>query len=125
MTHFERALVALAASVVLIAAEIAVAEPLGPADSDAIVEGLRGLGAKRTFHYRTPSTLGWEGTSFGRSVRSVVLRALTHLQPGEIILMYVGANPSDHSTLDAHALARIISEIRAPGYGFVTVAAYF
>ena len=55
----------------------------------------------------TVDTLGWEGTSLGQSVQSVVSRALSSLQPGEIILMHVGANP-DHSTLDPDALARII-----------------
>jgi peptidoglycan/xylan/chitin deacetylase (PgdA/CDA1 family) len=73
----------------------------------------------------TVDTLGWEGTSLGQSVESVTARALTHLRPGEIVLMHVGANPSDHSTLDADALPGIISAIRARGYQFVTVDQYF
>jgi peptidoglycan/xylan/chitin deacetylase (PgdA/CDA1 family) len=73
----------------------------------------------------TVDTLGWEGTSLGQSVDSVTSRALTHLQPGEIILMHVGANPADHSTLDADALSRMIGAIRARGYGFATLTAYF
>jgi peptidoglycan/xylan/chitin deacetylase (PgdA/CDA1 family)/N-acetylmuramoyl-L-alanine amidase len=73
----------------------------------------------------TVDTLGWEGTSLGQSVSSVTARALGHLRPGEIILMHVGANPSDHSTLDADALPGIISGIRARGYRFVTVDEYF
>jgi peptidoglycan/xylan/chitin deacetylase (PgdA/CDA1 family) len=55
----------------------------------------------------------------------VISRALTHLQPGEVILMHVGANPSDLSTLDTDALARIITAVRARGYSFVTLPAYF
>ncbi len=73
----------------------------------------------------TVDTLGWEGTSVGISVASVTARALDHLQPGEIILMHVGANPADHSTLDADALPGIIGAIRARGYKFVTLNEYF
>jgi peptidoglycan/xylan/chitin deacetylase (PgdA/CDA1 family) len=51
-------------------------------------------------------------------------RALAHLEPGEIILMHVGANPHDQSTLDADALAGIIGAIRARGYAFTTVPKY-
>ncbi len=72
----------------------------------------------------TVDTLGWEGTSLGQSVASVTARALDHLQPGEIILMHVGANPTDHSTLDADALPGIIRAIRARGYRFVTLNVY-
>ncbi len=71
----------------------------------------------------TVDTLGWEGTSLGQSVQSVIARALANLRPGEIILMHVGAN-SDHSTLDADALPRIIRAIRARGYKFVTLPQY-
>lgn len=73
----------------------------------------------------TVDTLGWEGTSMGQSVGSVTAHALAHLQPGEIILMHVGANPQDHSTLDADALPGIIAAIRARGYRFVTLSEYF
>jgi peptidoglycan/xylan/chitin deacetylase (PgdA/CDA1 family) len=73
----------------------------------------------------TVDTLGWEGTSMGQSVASVFSRAIGHLRPGEIILMHVGANPSDHSTLDADALVRIIHAARARGYRFVTLPSYF
>jgi peptidoglycan/xylan/chitin deacetylase (PgdA/CDA1 family) len=72
----------------------------------------------------TVDTLGWEGTSEGQSLASVISRALDHLQPGEIILMHVGANPNDHSTLDADGLPAIIAAIRARGYSFVTLAPY-
>ncbi len=72
----------------------------------------------------TVDTLGWEGTSLGQSIGSVTSRALAHLQPGEIILMHVGANPDDHSTLDANALPGIIDAIRSRGYRFVTLNDY-
>ena len=73
----------------------------------------------------TVDTLGWEGTSMGQSLASVTSRALAHLQPGEIILMHVGANPHDQSTLDADALPGIIGAIRARGYRFVALNQYF
>ena len=73
----------------------------------------------------TVDTLGWEGTSMGQSVASVTAHAVSHLQPGEIVLMHVGANPQDHSTLDADALPGIIAAIRARGYQFVTLNQYF
>jgi peptidoglycan/xylan/chitin deacetylase (PgdA/CDA1 family) len=37
--------------------------------------------------------------------------------------MHVGSNPTDHSTLDADALPRLITQLRARGYSFVTLAA--
>jgi peptidoglycan/xylan/chitin deacetylase (PgdA/CDA1 family) len=73
----------------------------------------------------TVDTLGWEGTSLGQSLGSVTSHALAHLEPGEIILMHVGANPQDHSTLDADALPGIIQAIRARGYRFVALDQYF
>jgi peptidoglycan/xylan/chitin deacetylase (PgdA/CDA1 family) len=69
----------------------------------------------------TVDTLGWEGTSLGQSTQSVVSHALARLQPGEIILMHVGSNPNDHSTLDADALRTIIQDIRQRGYTLVTL----
>jgi len=71
----------------------------------------------------TVDTLGWQGTSGGRSVDSVVQRVLSAATPGEIVLMHVGSNPTDHSTLDADALPRIISGLLAAGYGFVSLDA--
>jgi len=41
--------------------------------------------------------------------------------PGQIVLMHVGANPDDGTTLDAAALPRIIAGYRANGYAFVTL----
>ena len=71
----------------------------------------------------TVDTLGWQGTSGGRSVDSVVQRVLAAATPGEIVLMHVGSHPSDHSTLDADALPRVIAGLRAAGYDFVTLDA--
>lgn len=69
----------------------------------------------------TVDTLGWMGTSGGQTVQSVVSRVLANLQPGEIVLMHVGANPTDHSTLDADALPTIIADLTQRGYHFVSV----
>jgi peptidoglycan/xylan/chitin deacetylase (PgdA/CDA1 family) len=72
----------------------------------------------------TVDTRGWQGTSGGQDVDQIVDRVLAALQPGEIIIMHVGSHPTDHSTLDADALPQVIEEIRARGYGFVTVDDY-
>jgi peptidoglycan/xylan/chitin deacetylase (PgdA/CDA1 family) len=71
----------------------------------------------------TVDTLGWEGTYSGISATSIVRRVLANLQPGEIVLMHVGANPKDHSTLDADALPRLIHALRSHGYRLVTLNA--
>lgn len=71
----------------------------------------------------TVDTLGWEGASGGVTAASVVARALTAERPGEIILMHLGSNPTDHSTLDADALPTVIAGLRAAGFGFVTIDA--
>jgi peptidoglycan/xylan/chitin deacetylase (PgdA/CDA1 family) len=72
----------------------------------------------------TVDTLGWQGTSGGQTVDTVVNRVLSTLQPGQIVLMHVGSHPTDHSTLDADALPVLIRELRARGYGFTTVRQY-
>ena len=54
---------------------------------------------------------------------TVVGRVLAAATPGEIVLMHVGANPDDGSTLDAAALPQVISGLRAKGYSFVTLEA--
>ncbi|MGH8867507.1 MAG: polysaccharide deacetylase family protein, partial [Actinomycetes bacterium] len=69
----------------------------------------------------TVDSLGWKGTDGGMSVQKVVDRVLGAAQPGEIVLMHVGAHPKDHTTLDADALPAIIDGLRARGYGFVTL----
>jgi peptidoglycan/xylan/chitin deacetylase (PgdA/CDA1 family) len=68
----------------------------------------------------TVDTLGWQGRKAG-GPKAIVRRVLNALRPGEIVLMHVGANPNDGSTLDADALPRVISRIRAAGYSFTTV----
>lgn len=69
----------------------------------------------------TVDTGGWLGPSQGQSVAGVVRRALGGLRPGEIILMHAGANPNDHSTLDADALPTVIRAAERRGYGFTTL----
>ena len=71
----------------------------------------------------TVDTLGWKGTSGQITVQTVVSRVLASLQPGEIVLMHCGSNPTDHSTLDAEALPTVIAELKARGYSFVTIDA--
>jgi peptidoglycan/xylan/chitin deacetylase (PgdA/CDA1 family) len=56
------------------------------------------------------------------SVDAVVSRVLAGRRPGQIVLMHVGANPDDGTTLDAAALPRIIAGYRAAGYGFITLS---
>jgi peptidoglycan/xylan/chitin deacetylase (PgdA/CDA1 family) len=69
----------------------------------------------------TVDTLGWKGTSGGMTVDGVVERVLGTASAGQIVLMHVGSHPTDGSTLDADALPRIIRELRALGYRFVTL----
>ncbi|MUU73277.1 polysaccharide deacetylase family protein [Pseudarthrobacter sp. GA104] len=71
----------------------------------------------------TVDTLGWKGTSGGINTQIVADRTLAGLQPGEIVLMHIGSNPNDGTTLDADALPQIIDRISAAGYGFVTLDA--
>ena len=67
----------------------------------------------------TVDTLGWKGTSGGVDAATVLRRVLDTAQPGQIVLMHVGANPTDGTTLDADALPRVIEELSARGYRFV------
>lgn len=72
----------------------------------------------------TTDSLGWKGTKLGgMTVDTVVARVLAGRTPGQVVLMHVGANPDDGTTLDAAALPRIIAGYRAAGYGFVTLDA--
>lgn len=71
----------------------------------------------------TVDTLGWKGTSGGTTTQTVADRVLANLQPGEIILMHIGSNPDDGSTLDADALPGIIEQVSGAGYGFTTLDA--
>jgi peptidoglycan/xylan/chitin deacetylase (PgdA/CDA1 family) len=69
----------------------------------------------------TVDTLGWKGTSGGINAQQVADRVLAALRPGEIVLMHIGSNPDDGTTLDADALPHIIDGVRQAGYGFVTL----
>lgn len=71
----------------------------------------------------TVDTLGWEGTNAGITPASILRRVVSNLRPGEIVLMHVGANPTDHSTLDADSLSRVIRAVRSHGYSFVSLNA--
>ncbi|HEX9088626.1 MAG TPA: polysaccharide deacetylase family protein [Arthrobacter sp.] len=71
----------------------------------------------------TVDTLGWKGSSGGISAQIVADRVLARLQPGEIVLMHIGSNPDDATTLDADALPGMIGRIRQAGYGFTTLDA--
>jgi peptidoglycan/xylan/chitin deacetylase (PgdA/CDA1 family) len=69
----------------------------------------------------TVDSLGWKGTSGGMTAQAVADRVLASLQPGEIVLMHIGSNPDDGTTLDADALLQVINRIRQAGYGFTTL----
>lgn len=69
----------------------------------------------------TVDAAGWLGTSGGMTAARVEQRVLKALTPGAIVLMHVGQNPQDGSTLDADALPRLIDDLRARGYEFTTV----
>lgn len=72
----------------------------------------------------TVDSLGWQGTVGGtRGAPSVIQRVMNAIQPGEIVLMHVGSNPDDGSTLDADALPGIIDQMRTEGFSFVTLDA--
>ena len=71
----------------------------------------------------TVDTLGWKGTSGGMSAQEVTNRAMDALRPGEIVLMHLGSNPEDGTTLDADALPDMIERMREAGYAFVTLDA--
>lgn len=71
----------------------------------------------------TVDTLGWKGSSGGVTAQIVADRVLARLQPGEIVLMHIGSNPDDGTTLDADALPGMIGRIRQAGYAFTTLDA--
>ena len=71
----------------------------------------------------TVDTLGWKGTSGGLTAQQVSDRAVGALRPGAIVLMHIGSNPDDGSTLDADALPGMIDRMRGAGYSFVTLDA--
>ncbi|GAA4408063.1 hypothetical protein GCM10023168_24880 [Fodinibacter luteus] len=66
-------------------------------------------------------SLGWKGTSGGMTSARVRDRVLGAARPGLIVLMHVGANPDDGTTLDADALPAVIDGLREAGYSFVSL----
>ena len=70
----------------------------------------------------TVDTLGWKGTSGGMTVDAVVARVLDAAKPGAIVLMHVGSNPDDGSTLDADALPTVVRKLRGQGYTLVRLS---
>lgn len=66
-------------------------------------------------------TLGWRGFVGGQSVASVTRRVSGALAPGLIVRMVLGANPTDHSTLDAEALPAVLRAISTAGYRIVSL----
>jgi peptidoglycan/xylan/chitin deacetylase (PgdA/CDA1 family) len=89
-------------------------------ESDARTRALVAAAGYREIGW-TVDSLGWEGTSGGQSVDKVIARVVAAARPGEIVLMHLGAHPTDHSTLDADALGQVIAKLRAAGYSFVTL----
>jgi peptidoglycan/xylan/chitin deacetylase (PgdA/CDA1 family) len=63
---------------------------------------------------------GWMGLHF-QTVAGAGRRVLTHLVPGEIVLMHLGS-ARDHSTIDSKALPGVIRAAHARGYRFVTLS---
>lgn len=70
----------------------------------------------------TVDSLGWKGTSDGLTAAAVSERVLSTAVPGQIVLMHVGANPDDGTTLDADALPAVIEGLRALDYGFTDLS---
>ena len=69
----------------------------------------------------TVDTRGWMGREAG-DANDVVARVRAALTPGAIVLMHLGAHPTDGTTFDADALHDVIAMARAAGYGFVALA---
>lgn len=65
----------------------------------------------------TVDTLGWKGNSGGVTSDAVVARVMSAARPGMIVLMHVGSNPDDGSTLDADALLRVIERLQSTATG--------
>ena len=70
----------------------------------------------------TVDTLGWKGTSGGMSTDEVVRRVVDAAEPGAVVLMHVGSNPDDGTTLDADALPRVVRQLRLRDYELVRLA---
>ena len=70
----------------------------------------------------TVDTWGWMGNCC-QTITGVINRALSHLVPGEIVLMHLGSARGG-VRLDSQALPALIMAIRARGYRFVTLENY-
>jgi len=93
--------------------------PFGSKDAKALTE-INSLGYVAVRW--TVDSLGWQGTMNGtRGPTFTVDRVLAAAVPGEIVLMHVGSNPTDHSMLDAEALPAVIAGLRQRGYAFTTL----
>jgi peptidoglycan/xylan/chitin deacetylase (PgdA/CDA1 family) len=93
--------------------------PFGSKDAKALAE-VNALGYLAVRW--TVDSLGWQGTKNGtRTPAFTSARVLAAATPGEIVLMHVGSNPTDHSMLDAAALPDVIAGLRQRGYGFTTL----
>ncbi len=79
-------------------------------DRDASVDQDAGLAGYRFELMWTVDTLGWKGIAPAEVTRRVVSAA----QPGEIVLMHVGA-----ASTDVQALPDLIDQLRNRGYAFV------
>jgi peptidoglycan/xylan/chitin deacetylase (PgdA/CDA1 family) len=93
--------------------------PFGSKDAKALTE-VNSLGYVAVRW--TVDSLGWQGTMSGtRGPEFTAARVLAATTPGEIVLMHVGSNPTDHSMLDAAALPTVIAGLRQRGYAFTTL----
>jgi peptidoglycan/xylan/chitin deacetylase (PgdA/CDA1 family) len=68
----------------------------------------------------TVDTWGWMGRST-QTAPGVVRKVVSHLVPGQIVMMHLGSS-RDRSTIDTQALPAVIRAVRARGYRFVTLA---
>ncbi len=64
---------------------------------------------------------GLGGRTPPQATAFVADRVITAARPGEIVLMHVGSNPDDHTTLEAVALPAVIDRLTSAGYRFVTL----
>lgn len=88
--------------------------PYGDYDNSVLVD-VYTLGYTRNVMWSVDS-LGWNGLSQAQ----IRQRVLSGLQPGAIYLFHVGGQSQD-----GPALAGIISDLRARGYGFTTISAFY
>lgn len=88
--------------------------PYGDYDTSVLVD-VYTRGYRHDIMWGTDS-LGWQGLTR----QQILQRVLGGLEPGEIYLFHVGSQSQD-----GPALQSIISELRARGYGFVTINSFY